>query len=402
MRRPVRTGLTLVGISIGIGAVVALVGISRGFEKSWEVGLSARGTDVVVSNMSTSLTPKPFSVSVRDRIAQLPHVEATCALMVELMSIENSQLMMLSAREWDGFSWSNLKLVSGRMPRDASEPAVVLGQTAADVLKKKVGDPIQIEATEVTVVGIVSGGALVEDGSVILSLSLFQEITGNEGKINVIDIRVTPSTTEEEVKRLCEQIHNLAPEVRAVAVSEHLSSSQGYRMVRAMSWGTSLLAVLVGVLGVTNTMLMTVFERTHEICVLLAIGWKRSRIVRMVLWESALLGFLGGVVGRFDRRGRGEGIRNHAGHPWTPRAGLERRTSGDFRGDSRFRRRGQRPLSCVAQLPAHTGPGLARLKFTTGETPPANSLMEPILTNDLSPCRRQLQPRTPRFLRPVR
>src|SRR5260221_4886754 len=64
-----------------------------------------------------------------------------------------------------------------------------------------------------------------------------------------------------------------------------------------MSWGTSLLAVLVGVLGVMNTMLMTVFERTHEICILLAIGWKRGRIVRMVLLESALLGFLGGVVG---------------------------------------------------------------------------------------------------------
>ena len=65
MRRRVRTGLTLVGISIGIAAVVALVGISRGFEKSWEIGLSARGTDVVVSNMRTSLTPKPFSASVR-------------------------------------------------------------------------------------------------------------------------------------------------------------------------------------------------------------------------------------------------------------------------------------------------------------------------------------------------
>jgi putative ABC transport system permease protein len=68
-------------------------------------------------------------------------------------------------------------------------------------------------------------------------------------------------------------------------------------MVQAMSWGTSLLAVLVGVLGVMNTMLMTVFERTQEICVLLALGWRRSRIVRMVLWESALLGLLGGIVG---------------------------------------------------------------------------------------------------------
>jgi putative ABC transport system permease protein len=46
-----------------------------------------------------------------------------------------------------------------------------------------------------------------------------------------------------------------------------------------------------------NTMLMTVFERRQEICILLAIGWKRSRIVRMVLWESMLLGLCGGIVG---------------------------------------------------------------------------------------------------------
>jgi putative ABC transport system permease protein len=67
--------------------------------------------------------------------------------------------------------------------------------------------------------------------------------------------------------------------------------------MRAMSWSTSLLAIIVGVLGVMNTMLMTVFERTHEIGILLAVGWKKSRIMRMVLLESALLGLLGGIVG---------------------------------------------------------------------------------------------------------
>jgi putative ABC transport system permease protein len=66
-----------------------------------------------------------------------------------------------------------------------------------------------------------------------------------------------------------------------------------------MSWSTSLLAVLVGVLGVMNTMLMNVFERTPEICVLLALGWKRRRIVELVLWESAILGLLGGIIGVF-------------------------------------------------------------------------------------------------------
>ena len=297
MRRPLRTGFTLVGIAIGIAAVVALVGISRGFQKSWATGLKARGTDIVVSNMTSALTPKPFNASVRDRIAHLPRVTETCALLVELTSIETSQMMILSGREWGGFAWKNLKLISGRMPRDANERAVVLGQTAAEVLKKNVGDPIEIETSELTVVGIVNGGALVEDGSAILSLSVLQELEGEQGKINVIDIRVTPGSSEEEINKLCEQINGLVPEGRAMVASENLVNSQGYRFIKAMSWGTSLLAVLVGVLGVMNTMLMTVFERTHEICVLLAIGWKRRRIVRMVLYESALLGLMGGVIG---------------------------------------------------------------------------------------------------------
>jgi putative ABC transport system permease protein len=297
MRRPMRTGLTLLGISIGIAAVVALVGISRGFNRSWATGMKARGTDVVVSNMSSSLIPKPFSISVRDRIAHLPQVAATCAILVDLMSVESAEMMMVSAREWDGFAWKNLRLVSGRMPRDPAERAVVLGRTAADVLKKKIGDPIQIETAELTVVGIVDGNAWVENGSVILSLPLFQEITGNQGKINVIDIRVPPSTAPADVERLLEQINELVPEGRAMLAGENINHSEASRIVQAMSWGTSLLAVLVGVLGVMNTMLMNVFERTQEICILLAIGWRRARIVRMVLWESALLGFFGGVAG---------------------------------------------------------------------------------------------------------
>ncbi len=297
LRRPVRTALTLVGISIGIAAVVALVGISRGFEQSWATGMKARGTDIVVSNMGSALAPKPFPGGVRDRIAALKNVAETCAIFVDLTSVEDSSMMVVSAREWGGFSWKNLKLISGRLPRDAKEPAVVLGQTAAEVLKKKVGDPLQLETKELTVVGIVDGGALVENGSVILSLPLFQEITGNEDKINIIDLRAAPGLGEDGVKKLCAEINAAVPEARAMPAGEHVGNSEAYRFIRAMSWGTSLLAVIVGVLGVMNTMLMTVFERKQEICVLLAIGWKRSRIIKMVLLESALLGFLGGLCG---------------------------------------------------------------------------------------------------------
>jgi len=297
LRRPVRTGLTMIGIAIGIAAVVALVGISRGFETSWQSGMKTRGTDVVVSAMGSALTPKPFPAEVVGRITPLPHVAETCSLLVDLISVEAADMMIVSARQWGGFSWKNLKVVEGRLPNDEKEKAVVLGKTAAEVLKKKVGSTLQLETEELAVVGIVDGGAVVENGSVILSLSLLQELTGSQGKINIIDLRVTPGTSKEEVTALCEQIGKVVPEARAVVAGEHIRESQAYRVINAMSWGTSLLAVLVGVLGVMNTMLMAVFERTQEICVLLAIGWRRSRIIGMILWESALLGALGGLSG---------------------------------------------------------------------------------------------------------
>jgi putative ABC transport system permease protein len=211
--------------------------------------------------------------------------------------VEDAPMMMVSGREWGGFAWSQLKLLEGRMPHDGNEKAVVLGRLAAEVLKKKVGDTVQIEATELPVVGIVDGQAVVENGAIILSLPVLQEVTGDQGKINFVDVRVPRGATKEEVKDLCARIKVIFPEGRAMVASEVVGTSQGFRIARAMSWSTSILAIVVGVLGVMNTMLMTVFERTHEIGILLAVGWRRSRIVAMVLYESALLGFLGGVAG---------------------------------------------------------------------------------------------------------
>src|SRR5437764_10721851 len=113
-RRPIRTGLTLLGISVGIAAVVALISLSRGLLTSWTAGMKSRGTDIVVHNMRGSLTPKPFPASTQERIAHLPGVAATCGILVDLMSIENAELMVVSGREWGCFAWENLKLVSGR------------------------------------------------------------------------------------------------------------------------------------------------------------------------------------------------------------------------------------------------------------------------------------------------
>lgn len=296
-RRPVRTCLTLVGISIGIAAVVTLVGMAWGYEKGIEKQLDVVGVDVVVSNMSGGLMPKMFDESLEDKVAKLPRVTETTTVLMQMLSVEDAPIMMISGRKWGGFTWDKLKVISGRMPKDETEKAVVLGTLAAEVLKKKVGDTVQIETEELAVVGIVDGQAMVENGTIFLSLMMMQEATGNKGKINFVDVRVPPNSPKSEIDQLCKDIKVIFPEGRAMVASEVVGTSQGFRVARAMSWSTALLAIIVGVLGVMNTMLMTVFERTHEIGILLAVGWRRQRIVYMVLCESALLGLLGGIAG---------------------------------------------------------------------------------------------------------
>ena len=242
-RRPVRTCLTLVGISIGIAAVVTLVGMAWGYEKGVANQLDAVGADVVVSNMSGGLMPKVFSESLQAKVAKLPRVVDSTSILMQMLSVEDAPIMMISGREWGGFAWSRMTVLDGRMPKDGSEKAVVLGSLAAEVLKKKVGDTVQIEVEELPVVGIVDGHALMENGTIFLSLKVMQEATGNEDKINFVNIRVPPNTSKAEIELLCRDIKGIFPEGRAMVSTEVVGTSQGFRVIRAISWSTSLLAL---------------------------------------------------------------------------------------------------------------------------------------------------------------
>jgi putative ABC transport system permease protein len=85
--------------------------------------------------------------------------------------------------------------------------------------------------------------------------------------------------------------------VSAMATEAHVKSSLELRVVQAMAWSTSAIALFIGVIGMLNTMMIAVFERTHEIGTLRAIGWPKARVVRMILAESLVLSSLGWLVG---------------------------------------------------------------------------------------------------------
>ena len=296
-RRPLRTAFTAAGVSIGIGAIICIGGMSSGIETTWARGFKARGTDVVVNGRGGGMEPPMFDASWKNEVAGLDGVEDVVGVLWQLLSIEDASMVVVSGREWGGSGWANLKIVHGRMPADGEEKAVVLGSTVADVLKKKVGDMLQIELEEFLVTGITEGGSVSENGSVALSLPLLQRVTGNPGKINFLNVRLKQPVLDEAAREVCKEIERKFLTLKASPASETLNSNRGYRMIKAGSWSTSVLAMLVGVFGVMNTMLMSVFERTHEIGLLSAMGWKRRRIMWIIVLESIALSLVGYVTG---------------------------------------------------------------------------------------------------------
>ena len=298
LHRPTRSLLTITGIAVGIAAVVALSSIAWGFERSWERADAARGADLIVLKITTrDPMGAPFDAGMKDELLRLPHVQEASGLLSDLMSIEEAPPVLVFGWELHGFLWKHLRLVEGRWPKDDAEKAVVLGTVAAGIMKKSVGSTIHIETQDYLVSGIFESDALIENGCVVMSLPQLQRITDNEGKITYMYFKVAPGTTPGQLEELRRTIKTRYDGFQALTSSEVARNNAAIQLAKAMSWATSLIALLVGAVGVMNTVLMSVFERTHEIGILLAIGWRRNRIVRMILYESTALSFLGGLVG---------------------------------------------------------------------------------------------------------
>ncbi|HEV3342448.1 MAG TPA: ABC transporter permease, partial [Pirellulales bacterium] len=106
-----------------------------------------------------------------------------------------------------------------------------------------------------------------------------------------------PGASREEIEEVKQRIQEIDPSLNVLASGEFVASITQIRTARAMAWITSTVAMLLGGIGVLNTMAMSVYERTREFGLLRALGWPRLRVVRTILAESVLLALAGAVVG---------------------------------------------------------------------------------------------------------
>jgi putative ABC transport system permease protein len=298
-RRGVRTVLTVLGLGIGIAAVVALLGIAWGFERSFMQLYSAKSIDLVVvkAGVSDRLTSN-LDASLGDKLRKIQGVRDVGGSLMDVVSFEEANLVSVLVNGWEPGSilFRGIRLIKGRTLGKGDAKVAMLGRVLALNLNKTVGDTVNISGEPFKVVGIFESDSLFENGGLVVLQPELQRMMGREGSLSGFVVAADASD-RKSVEELGKRIEKAISGVVAVPARDYIQGDIQIRLVKAMSWATSLIALLLGSLGVLNTMMMSVFERTREIGVLRALGWRRTRILNLILGEAMALGVVGSLLG---------------------------------------------------------------------------------------------------------
>ncbi len=306
--RLARTMLTAGGIAVAIATAVVLLGVSHDFKQSAYESLSSGGVEILVIQEGVlDQLSSDLDASLAVRIREVPGVNGVSPGLLELIDYsKTSDVISVLVQGWEPgtFLLDELKFIEGGPYTSNDNKVALLGKTISQNLDKHVGDVIVIQREEFKVVGVYQSYNVFENGAITVPLKQLQEVMFRENSATGFSVRLDHTAMGDATNQdICRQINALRNEqgksygVIAMPTQEYISNSVYLKTAQAMAWLTSLIAVAVGSFGMLNTMLMSVIERIREISILRAIGWRRGRIVRMIMSECVFISLLGALIG---------------------------------------------------------------------------------------------------------
>jgi putative ABC transport system permease protein len=338
MTRPARTVLAIVGLSIPVFGVLGLLALSQGIRNLMESTLGqVHGVLVIRANVPGPIF-SDLPADLADRLLQIPGIRVVApevwkiAPPIEGKSILASSAMnlMTRQRERSSFGIFDAKIIEGMNiaqhlklqktaliaamlppgrgggrflnPSDAGLNRIIVStKTAADFPDaqghpRKVGDSLKIANDSFQIVGMFDTGSLVLDRIIAMDISTARRLLGVKDQ-TVSAFLIEPVHPAEQ-QAVIASVNQMIPEVEARSTSDMaVNITHVMNELDAFLFMVISLAMLVGCIGIINTMLMSTLERYVEFGILRTNGWKRKNVLQLVLIESSYLGLLSGFLG---------------------------------------------------------------------------------------------------------
>ncbi len=307
--------LTIVGIVIGVLAMVSLISLGYGVQNYIHEEMMKMG-----SNKITILPMKQFGVPpshlfTKKDVKVVERVKGVDAIMYGWFGsceIEyNGEKKLVSyfyatpSKLREVYKDSGYDIEKGRWLEDNDKYACVIGYGTAHNLfdrEIKIGDVVKIKDKKFRVVGILKEvGNQQDDNSIILNIDIGEKLFGNKDKYNIIVVTVKEG---EDIDKVAEDIKealkkSLGDEDFSVLTAEQLAEriSSILGVITIFVVGVAAISLLVGAIGISNTMHMSILERRRDIGILKALGAETTDILAIFVIESGFLGLFGGIIG---------------------------------------------------------------------------------------------------------
>ncbi|MGD8366158.1 MAG: ABC transporter permease [Desulfobacterales bacterium] len=310
LRRKAKAGFLVIGLVIGVATATAVFSMVEAMTRDINHKLEKYGANILILPRTESLGLSYGGLSLGgvsfeveeiheadlakiDTIYNAANVAAVGPVALGVVTVLERKLLLAGV---DFEAAAILKpwwQVDGRFP---GPEEVLLGARAAGTLGLRPGDPVTVGESGLRVSGVLSATGSQDDGLVFTRLGTAQALLGKPGKVSMVEVAAL--CTACPVEDMVRQISEVLPNARVSAIQQVVKGRmETLAQFGKLSYGISAVVLLVAALVVLVTMMGNVRERTEEIGIFRAVGFRRSHVLRIVLMEAGVVSALAGVLG---------------------------------------------------------------------------------------------------------
>jgi putative ABC transport system permease protein len=294
-RHRIRSLISVAGIAFSVAAMLTVVTILQGAIGMFSRILSNDSEIIVFERDVSDLFFSNVPADAAAQISNWPIVAHANPVLFGIVSSEGHPIITcfgvtpadarIQKAEW---------LQGNRSNFGEQSDGVVLGTRAAQFLSASLGSHVQIGHATFYVIGVLKTANGFEDGGVFMPLASAQSFFHKEGTSSVITVKLRDKDTAASFKNM---IATKYPDLIALEDSEFTRSYSQFRILKATAWAVGGCGLLLGGLGVANTMIMSVFTRIREVAILRVNGFSHLQIGGVIFGESAVVSVSGAMAG---------------------------------------------------------------------------------------------------------
>ena len=310
-RRKGRAIFLVIGLLIGVATVVTLLSLTDALGQRAQHELENFGANIIITPRSdalalnyggvqlagVNLVAKELEQSSLANIDDIPNrrnVATIAPKVLGAVEVNGQRLMMMGVDPAAEFKVKRWWSIAGRPVEQGYE--LLAGDAVVKRFNLNMGDTLEVNGQDFTVVGLLAKTGSQDDQLLIAPLDVAQATLGKQGQVSMVEIAAL--CHDCPVDEMVNQLQTVLPGTDVQAVQQVVKTRMhALGQFRLFAWGVAVTVVIIGALLVFVTMMGAISERTREIGIFRAIGYRRRHVLHLVLMEAAVVSALAGVLG---------------------------------------------------------------------------------------------------------